>query len=312
LIEEPGRWRFYPTSVYLPLWARRLSLRTALAQFRVTDISVRQVDPVFSIERKPARTRLNIVRPRLFPRLPAALDSGDYLSRIRAEAPVDGTEIVGWMQRCAANNAIISARVEEYNRLGSQLIGDSDDPYIPGCSVEDIQFRSERGRDVSNRGYGIAETPRGNFRVDAGGRGDGVFRDLLSWGGIDWVGYTQWTGTLLKWKSLASTPIRDAVGFPSFSGLSAPQYVVLQPSRPALRMSVNQSFTTDKPQRIYITWRDPNDFTRVLARDWIDIPEGTSELSYRVISFPYVPPTVYHMQPENETRTRMDYLITSP
>ena len=296
-METQGRWRFYPTTVYLPLWARGLSLRTALVQFRVTDISVKQVDPVFSIEKKPARTRLNIVRPRLFPRLPAALDSEDYLDRIRAEAPVDGTEIVGWMQRCAANNAIISARVEEYN---------------PGCSVEDIQFRSERGRDVSNRGYGIVETPRGNFRVDAGGKGDGVFRDLLSWGGIDWVGYTQWTGTLLKWKSLATTPIRDAIGFPSFSGLSAPQYVVLQPSRPALRMSVNQSFTTNKPQRIYITWRDPNDFTRILARDWIDIPEGTSELSYRVISFPYVPPTVYHMQPENETKTRMDYLITSP
>ena len=312
LSAQVGRWRAYPTEVSLPLWSRRLSLRAALNQFRVIDITVKQVSPEFDLKKTPARTRTNLLKPRIAPELPIELDSRNYLKRIKAEAPVDGTEIVEWMQVAAADSAILSARADEYNRLGSQLVWSCNDPYIPGVSVEDLHYRKERGVNISNRGYGIVETPRGNFRVDAGGRGDGIFRDLLSWGAIDWVGYTQWNAALIKWRSLATTPIRDALGFASLSGLSAPQYVVLQPSRPALRVSVEQSFTSDREQRLYITWRDPSNFTRVLARDWIDIPEGTSELSYRIISFPYVPPTVYHMQPENETRTRMDYLITSP
>jgi len=41
----------------------------------------------------------------------------------------------------------------------------------------------------------------------------GIFRDLLSWGSMSWLGSLQWVGNLLKWKELASTPIRDAIGF---------------------------------------------------------------------------------------------------
>ena len=240
------------------------------------------------------------------------MDSRELQERVSVDVPVDGTEIVEWMHYATADKAMIDARCEEYNRAGSQLVGDSDDPYIPGCSVEDINFRKERGVNVSNRGHGIVETPLGNFNVDAGGKGDGIFRNLLTWGAIPWVGYTQWVGTLLKWKELARTPIENAIGFPSSRGLSAPQYVVLQPGRPALRVEVRQGISSSDDQRLYIVWRDPEDFTRILARDWIDIPAGSSEISYRVISFPYVPPVVYHMQPEDLKATRLDYLRTSP
>jgi hypothetical protein len=304
--------RFYPTRLMLPAWATGLSFRPTLRKFSVQNLTVRSISPEFNLDRIPARTNRNLLRSKIFPRLPPALDSRDYMKAIMSEAPVDGKEIVGWMQLSAADNAILDARCEEYNRLGSQLVGASDDPYIPGTVIEDINFLREKGRDVSSRGYGVADTPRGRFRVDAGGRGDGIFQDLLAWGAVPWVGFTQWVGDLLKWKVLANTPIRDAVGFPNTHGLSAPQYVVLQSGRPALRVAVEQGFTTDRDQRLNLVWRDTSNFTRVLARDWIDLPAGVSELSYQVISFPYVPPAVYNMQPEDQALTRMDYLVTSP
>lgn len=304
--------RFYPTQVRRPTWATGLSFRPTLRGFSVQNLTVKSISPEFSLDKIPERTRVNLMRSKTFPRLPPALDSREYMRQVVAEYPTDGREIVDWMQLSASHNAILDARCEEYNRLGSQLVATSNDAYIPGTVIEDINFRSEKGSSVSSRGYGIADTPRGAFRAGAGGKGDGIFRDLLAWGGAPWVGLSQWTGALMKWKSLANTPIRDAVGFPSVGGLSAPQYVVLQSTRPALRVAVEQGFTVNAAQRVMITWRDPSDFTRVLAQDWVDLPAGTSQLSYNVISFPYVPPVVYHMQPADKTQTRMDYLTTSP
>ena len=304
--------RFYPTQIRLPTWALGLSIRPMIRGFSVQNLTVRSISPEFNLDRVPAKTERNLMRSKVFPHLPPALDSRAYLKTIAAQAPTDGREIVDWMQMCAADNAILDARCEEYNRLGSQLVSASNDPWIPGASIEDINYVSETGSTISSRGYGTARTPRGNFGVSAGGKGNGIFRDLLTWGSAPWVGISQWVGNLLKWKSLASSPITSAVGFANTQGLSAPQYVVLQSSRPALRVSVEQGFTSDKAQRLALTWRDPADFTRTLAYDWADIPAGTSVLSYNVMSFPYVPPVVYHMQPPDEVQTRMDRLVTSP
>jgi len=298
---EVGR-RFYPTRVVLPLWAQR---GVALTRFRVSDIRVKSIDPVFVKDR-------GLLGSKTFPRLPITLDSKEHFSTVSKEVPMDGVEIVWWMYFAAADNAMLDARCEEYNRLGSQLVGLSSDPYIPGVTVEDCNYQADLGRTVSERGYGVVVTPRGNFNVSAGGRGDGIFRDLLTWGAIPWVAFTQWIGTLLKWKELARTPINDAIGFPNSQGLSGPQYIILQSSRPALRVSVTMGMSCSEAERLNLTWRDPSDFTRGLAQDWIDLPAGSSEISYTVISFPYVPPSVYHMQPEDLKLTRLDYLRTYP
>ena len=311
MAETIGR-RFYPTQIRLPTWALGLSIRPMIRGFSVQNLTVRSIDHEFNLDRIPAKTERNLMRSKVFPHLPPALDSRAYKRQIEAEYPIDGREIVSWMQLSAADNAVLDARCEEYNRLGSQLVSVSDDPYIPGTVIEDINFLGEKGSAVSTKGYGTARTPRGDFRVSAGGKGDGIFSNLLTWGSAPWVGLSQWVGNLLKWKSLANSPITSAVGFPNTRGLSAPQYVVLQPSRPALRVNVEQGFTSDKDQRLALTWRDPANFTRPLAYDWADIPAGTSVLSYNVTSFPYVPPVVYHMQPPDEVQTRMDRLVTSP
>ena len=301
--------RFYPTEITLPVWARS-RIMTSLARFKIQDIRVNLLAD------KPDLREL--LRPSFAPHLPATLNPREYLTIAKEIAPVDGVEIVEWMQGSFADNAIISSRIDEYNRLGSQVVGFSGDPFYPGVIVEDCGFSSELGRDISARGYAIGITPRGNFRVDVGGKAVGAARDLLTWGGVPWSGYTQWIGALLKWKSLASTPIASTIGFPATLNpvtrgfLSAPQFVVLSPSRPALRVNVSEVFSCGEAERLEVTYRDPNDYTRVLARDWIDLPAGQSELSYSVISFPYVPPVVHEMQPEDNKTTALNRFTTSP
>lgn len=301
--------RFYPTEITLPVWARS-RIMTSLARFKIQDIRVNL------LRDKPDLTEL--LRPSFAPELPATLNPREYLTIAKETAPIDGVEIVEWMQGSYADNAILSSRLDEYNRLGSQLVGRSSDPWYPGVVVEDCSFRSERGRDISARGYAIGQTPRGNFRVDVGSKAVGAARDLLTWGAVPWSGYTQWIGTFLKWKSLANTPITGAIGFPTTINpvtrgfLSAPQFVVLSPSRPALRVSVSEVFSCGADERLEIIYRDPNDYTRVLARDWIDLPAGQSEVNYSIISFPYVPPVVHEMQPEDNKTTALNRFTTSP
>ncbi len=301
--------RFYPTEARLPAWARA-RLLTALALLQIADIKVRL------LSEKPDFKGL--LKPKFAPYLPETLDPRVYLERVKREVPVDGTEIVEWMHGCFVDQAILDARLDEYNRVGSQVVGLSNDPFIPGVVVEDCSLRSEMGIAISDRGYAIAQTPRGNFNVDVGGKKPGIFRDLITWGAAPWVGYTQWIGMLLKWKTLANTPITSTVGFPAsvnpFTGdfLSAPQFVVMSPSRPALRVSVTETFSCSEAERLEIVYRDPNDYTRILARDWISLPAGQSEVSYTVVSFPYVPPTVHEMDPEDNKLTVLNRFTTSP
>jgi len=302
--------RFYPTELSLPVWARARRLTTALARLELRDIRVKtlRAEPDFT----------GLLRPSFAPTFPVALDPREYLDRIRTEAPTDGAEIVEWMQGAFVDNAILDCRINEYNRLGSQVIGTSNDAYIPAVVVEDCNFRSELGRDIGSRGYGILQTPRGNFNVDAGGKAKGIASDLLTWGAIPWVGSMQWTGTLMKWKSLANTPITSTIGFPTSINpttrafLSGPQFVVMNPSRPALRVAVTQVFSVSEAQRLNIVYRDPNDYTRVLAQDWIDLPAGQNQVNYTIVSFPYVPPTVHDMQPEDNKIIALNQFTTSP
>ncbi|GAH75660.1 unnamed protein product, partial [marine sediment metagenome] len=116
--------RFYPTTVRLPVWCRGLSLGSALKNISIGDITVRRISTVFDKEK-------GLSRSLLFPQFPPGLNPLDLGERIREEAPIDGAEIVEWMQLAAAENAVLDARCMEYNRLGSQLVSKSGDAYIP-------------------------------------------------------------------------------------------------------------------------------------------------------------------------------------
>jgi len=295
---------FYPTRVRLPLWARRnaLTLRGALERLRISDLSVSRISSEF----KPRM----LMRPFLDPRLPESLDARTYLDVTVREVPTDGVEVVEWMQIAHADRLTLSARALEYNRAGSQLVYDNGDSYIPGVTVEDLRFRKESGSTVRTRGYGIADTPLGSFNLPTLKKSTGVFKDLISAATMSYCGSVQWTGNLLKWKELATTPIKQTVGFFSDArGNVAPNFFEQLPTRPKLTVTVRQTFSSNDAQTITMKFRDPTDYSRVLGTKTVDIPAGTSQVTWTMSAFPYVPPTVAEVQPQDETQTSLEEYV---
>jgi len=302
---NPGEARVYPTTFRLPVWVRPVTLGTAISRLRVSDFKVRQISPTFE------RTK-GLARSLYAPEFPLALRPGDLMERLRAEAPIDGVEIVEWMQISAVENITLQARIAEYNRLGSELSALSGDPYIPGVVVSDIGFNQVLGATVSSQGFAVATTPRGSFNVPSLGKLPGVFRDLISWGSMSWVGTMQWIGDLLKWRSLAETPIRETVGFYSdYRGNAAPNFFVQIPSRPALSALVRQRFSSDGNQTLRVNFRDPTNYSRVVGTKSVAVATGTSEVTYTVSAFPYVPPVVAEIQPQNGLSTKLEEFVVA-
>jgi len=302
--ERETKVKFFPTILKLPLWARPFTLRTALLSLKIGDITVRKISEIFTLRgllKSPFRPE---IRPVLHPL--------EIFEDIRTIAPVDGSEVVEWMQISAIENIVMQARIEEYNAIGSQLVGASGDGYIPGVVVEDIRFESVLGSHVSSRGFAVAYTPRGNFNVPSLGKLTGIFQDLITWGSISWVGAVQYTGNLLKWKSLAPTPITQPVGFyMDYRGNTAPNFFVQQPPRPMLTATIRQQFESSDDQTIVINFRDPLNYTRILTTRQFDIAKGVSEVTYTLSAFPYVPPLIVEIQPQNNIQTKLNqYVIT--
>lgn len=301
MAELNGRGRLYPTTLRLPMWARGLMLGPALRSFRVSEPRVRVISPTFLKDR-------GLTRSLAFPGVRPTLDPIEALVQIKADKPLIPGEIVEWMQISGAENAVLQARAREYNRLGSEMATKSGDPYIPGVSVQDVYFPSRtRGRDVQSQGFAVASTPRGDFQVPAFGKSPGVFRDLISWGSAPKLYSGQWVGNLIKWKSLAETPIRQTVGFYKDSkGNTAPNFFVQQPTRPALTITVRQRISSDKDQTMGINFRDPTNYANVMGSKSVAVAKGENEVVYSISAFPYVPPTVAELQPQDGTSTKLE------
>ncbi len=304
--EAELRGRLYPTTLRLPMWARGLTLGPAIRTFRVSEPRVRAISPTFIKER-------GLTRALSFPEVRPTLDPLEALAQIRTEKPLVPGEIVGWMQIAGAENAVLQARMREYNRLGSEMDAQSGDPYIPGVSVGDVYFPSRlRGASVRSQGFAVASTPRGDFRVPALGKSTGIFRDLISWGSAPRLYSAQWIGNLIKWRSLAETPIRQTVGFyRDNAGNTAPNFFVQQPTRPALSVTVRQRISSDKDQTLNINFRDPTNYSKVMGSKSIAVARGENEVVYSLSAFPYVPPTVAELQPQNGTSTKLEEYVVA-
>jgi len=291
--------RFYPTTVRLPAWVRPLAIQGALARLRISEPEVKLLDPEFRLT--------GLARSPYKPEYDLALDSSAILRRVSAEVAIDGVEVVEWMRISAAENTVMQARINEYNRLGSQLVGQSGDGYIPGVIVEDLKYVSQTGATVRSQGFATVATPRGNFNIPSLGKNPGIFRDLLSWGSMSYVGAVQFTGSLLKWKSLAETPITQAVGFYMDAvGNTAPNFFVQRPPRPALSVTVRQTISSDDKQTLKINFRDPTNYSNTVGTKSVAIAKGTNQVTFTVSAFPYVPPLIAEIQPEDKRQTKLE------
>ena len=292
----------FPTKIELPLW--EVGLITSVSRIQFVDQEVKQIDE------KP--NFVGLKKPSFADYLSESLNPDDYLNYIRSKAPVDGREVVEWMHQAFADYAILNARAEEYSSVGGQIVGNSNDGFIPGVSVENLHFQSVSGSTVSNRGFGILITPYGNVNVPSEGKATITFSNLLAWAAIPWVTIIQWGGVILKWKSLAKTPINQTMGFVSASGLSAPQFIAVSPRRPAVRVRVLANFSSNQEQTLEIKIRNPNNFSQVMAHTSVNIPSGQSNVIFTLRGLPYVSTTVWEIQPEDRTQTALNKMDTHP
>jgi len=297
LLHIPTRFRF-------PLWARRnsITLRGALARLKIGDIVARRIGDF-----KPR----NLVRPYLFPHLPASLSPEVYYRHLEAENPVDGVEVVEWMRIAAVDNAILSARKLEYERVGSEIEGESGDARIPGVRIPVVKYISDHASTVRARGYAMAQSAKGIFNVPYLRKNPGIFSDLLTYGTMSYCWPTlQWGGMLVFWRDLASTPIRQTIGFiMDRRGNQIPHFFEQLPLRPSITTTVRQIYNSADAQTLTLTFRDPTNYTRSLGTKRVDIAEGESEISWTMRAFPYVPPCVTEIAPQDNVECALEEYV---
>lgn len=287
---------YRPTRVSLPAWITPSAQAEGERNHSIAGIVTRWITREFDL------ARLDLARSPLFPHLPLALDAAELLPRIKADVPVDAVEVVDWMQECAAGQAILSARVAEYNRH-SRVVARSGDPASPGVRLEDISIVRVAGYGLVGGTFAV-RTPPGSFSAPEGGGGAGIFSNLLAWaGGKSWGSY-QWYGDLIKWLDLAKTPITRGIGFPSFRGIQAPNFFTQEPNRDASRVRNRIRIASDRDQVLHLTFRSPSDYTRVIDSADVNVGRGETDLEFIVASYPSVPVAVNQIQPSGGTVLR--------
>ena len=246
------------------------------------------------------------------PDAPVTLSFDEMKSYMAKIAPIEDPTIVEWMHWSAAETTICEMVAEEYKRAGCELEGVSDDPYIPGCRISDIKFKSEVGDTVARRGSGVMATPRGDLDVPVPGKITGIFEDLLCFGAITNAWLVQWIGSLLKWGELATNP-QSRIRFPSFNGLVAPQFIGHEAGAAFPTNFVTMGISTDKAQTMKVKYREPSDYTQEITSLDIDLREGRNEVSYTLFMLFYVPTMVVELIPEDMTSTILDsYSVLVP
>lgn len=268
--------------------------------------SVELKKPDFDLKR-------GLLKSLILPWVPVSINSAVARETVRKEAPIDGREVVNWMHYAAADIAVFDGATEEYNRLGSELLSTSGDPYIPGVRVGNLSGVSVKGFNVRNQGYGEVETPDGSFRVPNGGKAIFARGNTLAWGAIPQCWDVQWILTLLHWRDLAKAPISQRVRFPSSYGLVAPNFFSISTRIPAPMATLRVGLTSDKPQTMTLRGRGVKGaFQDVLLEDSVNVEAGESEVVYNVFGFPLTPAFTLELQPQDGTSTILDYLEAFP
>jgi len=303
------------TRLKFPAWCKGLLLRPAIKSFKIKDIEITDVSSKFDLDKLALpfgedREILDTIF-KAVKRVGGWLHPAEVYEALKKLHPPDGREMVEWMFISTAEALTLRARMNEYNQqAGAYATGNATDPRFPGLEVEDVRFLSESGRTIRRRGYGIVETPRGRYNVPFPGKATGIFKDHVSWGSTSYAGAVQWTASLIKWKRFLETPIRQRVGFyMDFRGNTAPNFFAQIPSMPKPRCHLLMRFSSDRDQTITIRFRDPTNYSSVLGERKLRVRKGRAEVSTTITGYPYVPPVVSEVQPENNAQTTLDLYV---
>lgn len=239
--------------------------------------------------------------------LPAKIASEDILPVVQSEVPTDGVEIVEWMQQSAADNALGEGVVNDYNRLGSRLVGgQTGDAYIPGGQrVGNMSVPSLSARSVRSQGYAAINTPIGQQRIGVDQKATFIGNDFLAWGCLPShvVHGIQWYPILYQWQELAKAPVSSKLRFGNHFGFVMPHFIVVKQSAPLPLMHLTFTFQSNRAQRIKFIGRGVNNYRSELFDDTLDVSSGESEVGYNIFGFPTVGNFVAHLQPEDNAET---------
>lgn len=269
--------------------------------FLKPEVSVRKISPLVDLVS-------NIEYPKALAWLSRPyVSSLDALNEIRAAAPIDGSEIVSWMQGSAAANAVLYGMMEDYNRirprLGSQsLIVTSNDAYIPGVSISnDFCFQSVKASEALSRGYVVLVTPTGAVNMPVNSSQTVIGSNFLGWAVATDFGLAQWLGVLCHWQELASKPVTQRVRCANVNGFVSPMFFDCPGG--LVRNITTVSVTSDKPQTLTFVGLAPYDYTLKTFEFSQPIEEGETEITYRVFGLPRATHHVLQIIPQDNTQT---------
>jgi len=287
---------YLTTRIKYPAWIDERILSEGLDNLDIPSVSefiINKMSDVFSLE--------GLLKSKWFPDLPISIDVKDIIPEIRSRIPSDGTEITDWMHDSSADNAILQAFEDEYNKY-SEIRTGSNDPASPGLVVVNTRFYGgQPGYTVNSRGYALGRAPIGEFRAPNRRGTILIGENYIGWAGVNaWGGY-QWTGKLAQWIRLAATPITSRIRFPNLGFGPMPNFFVQMPRGATERVTVTMAVSSSTSQNISIAFRDPNNYSRVLDEAVINVGAGQFEIVYTIASYPAVPPVVVEAAPRVNT-----------
>jgi len=265
------------------------------------------------------------------------IDSVDALDDTKRVAPTDGVEIVEWMQLSFGDSAVLEGLEKDYSACSTgtagkpRIVSANGDGFIPGVRLNGrfgtIGGYNYYGSKVLEQGYLPVETKYGYFRIPvrrgeggwykgekwAGGKTVHGYKDLLVFGCVPWCGTHQINVVLAVFDSIAKAPVTKRVRFASFYGLSCPLFFNVATRIPSPVCVMRIGITSDREQKIKIKGRGTEGvYHKVYFEDEFEVDKGENEVIYNVTGFPVVGEFTLELQPENNTKTVLDYLYVYP
>jgi hypothetical protein len=274
--------------------------------FSISSKSVRQISPRFSFDGLLAAP--DIPKP--------VFTYSEALDWVRANIPVDGREVVAWMQECHSANQILWCFEEEYRRAGSEVKTGSNDAASPGLRVADLSYPagipgstiySQKYAPVYVKGARVTNCPAPN------GKAKVVTRDVFGFAAVGTVYSYQWNGLLAQFTDLAQTPISSRIRVPNVWGMNFYLPFIVSPRLPLPLTTLRMLVSVDRPAKVKLVQHSATDYTVASDFDEVDLPVGQSELTYVLFGFPYVQRFVLSIEPlANEPTVTLDAAETIP
>ena len=262
-----------------------------------------------------------IPNPKIFGWLKPTLNYNDMLQQVQQDVPVDGQEVVAWMQIATAMNAMAQSVMQTYNSIGSiggsssnapLLQGTSGDGFIPGVYLNNIHFLSQNGYYVNSQNHAIVVTPYGNFNVPVGGNTIIAINDLLAWAAVPYTYWIQFLAILFNWLKLAKIPFNQRVTFPTAGDMVGPQFFDVNPSLPTPGVLIDIGVTSPQDQDIVITGRGPSgNYQQQMFTNNINVKSGQSDIILFAYGIPTLSEFTLQILPQ-QSQTVIDYIKTYP